>query len=143
MKSISALCWLALVFLVASCTSPVQRRIEKNPSLYNGLSDHQKSLVQRGAIEEGMSKEAVYLAWGRPDRGSRGSKMGKAYERWSYAAYDPVFWGPYGAPGYGWGSGPWLYDPYYAPGPSMSYIPYEERWAEFLNNRVAAWSITR
>lgn len=132
----------ALVLLLASCASPIQHRIEKNPQLFNSLSEHQKALVQQGAIEEGMSKEAVFLAWGRPDRASQGGKMGKAYERWSYAAYDPVFWGPYG-PGYGWGGGPWMYDPYFYPSANVSYVPYEQRWAEFLNNRVAAWSVVK
>ena len=142
MKFASAWLGFALVFLMASCASPIQHRIEKNPQLFNSLSEHQKALVQQGAVEEGMSKEAVFLAWGRPDRASQGGKLGKAYERWSYAAYDPVFWGPYG-PGYGWGGGPWMYDPYFYPSANVSYVPYEQRWAEFLNNRVAAWSVVK
>ncbi len=130
---------LAACLMLASCVSPTQRRIEKNPDLYNALNEHQKELVQHGAIEEGMSKEAVFLAWGKPDRGSRGSKLGKAYERWSYAGYEPAYMSPYG-PAYGWASGPWVYDPYFYPGPPVTMVPYEARWVEFLNNRVSGWS---
>jgi hypothetical protein len=126
------------LLLLASCASPIQHRIERNPDLYGRLNAHQKEMVQHGAIEEGMGKEAVFLAWGKPDRVSNGGKMGKSYARWSYAGFDPVFYGPY-APGYG----PWIYDPYYNLGPAISYLPYEERWAEFLNNHVSAWSITK
>ena len=135
----------ALALLLVSCTSPIQRRIEKNPQIYSGLNEHQKALVQQGTIEEGMSKEAVFLSWGRPDRVASGTKQGKAYERWSYTGYDSV---PTMSVGFGMGYGGYrgrhgyVYaDPIYYGGPAFDYVPYEAARVEFLNKKVSAWSI--
>lgn len=53
--------------LLVSCASPRERRITGNPQLYQSLSTGDQVLVQQGRIREGMSKEAVFLALGRPD----------------------------------------------------------------------------
>ncbi len=130
------LCTTAL--LLASCAAPIARRIEKNPEIYNRLSESQKTLVQHGQIEEGMSKDAVWLSWGAPFRISNGSKLGKIYEQWSYAGYEPVYNTSIGI-GYSHRRG----DPYYYADPFVNYVPYEARRAEFLNDRVSAWTATR
>ncbi|OAI57003.1 hypothetical protein AYO49_00355 [Verrucomicrobiaceae bacterium SCGC AG-212-N21] len=134
-----------VALLMVSCTSPIVKRIERNPDIYNALSTRHKELVAQGKVEEGMSKKAVFLAWGRPDRAAQGSKGGKAYERWSYAGYDPVYsvgYGP-GAWGGGWGyrSG-YYYTPFYYE-PMMTYVPYEAAKVEFLNGTVTAWAKSR
>src|SRR5207247_2378184 len=100
MKIIPAL-MAASALLIASCTSPIVRRIERNSDLYQALSTRQKELVQQGRIEEGMNKKAVFLAWGKPDRAAKGSRNGREYERWSYADYEPTYTaGPSSGPTY-------------------------------------------
>jgi hypothetical protein len=151
MKIIPALLSAATLLLVASCTSPIVQRIERNPDIYNSLSERHKALVQQGKIEEGMTKKAVFLSWGRPDRAAQGSKNGKAYEKWSYAAYAPTYNSGFGyGPGfggfYGGGSGlygsPFCYDSFFYD-PMTLYVPYEARRVEFLNGIVFAWSRSR
>ena len=148
MKTIPALCSVVAVLLMASCASPIQRRIEKNPQLYSALSDRHKILVQRGEIEEGMSKPAVFLSWGRADRVATGTKHGKAYERWSYSGYEAVRATSFGMGfGYSHFHGRYGYD--YAYGPAIypesivDYVPYEAARVEVLVSKVSAWSATR
>jgi hypothetical protein len=141
MKTFPVLLAAAAALLLASCASPVAKRIERNPDIYNKLSERHKSLVAQGEIEEGMSKQAVFIAWGRPDRAFKGSKSGKPMEQWSYLAYDSVPGGFWGA-GYGYGGwyGPGhYYDPFFAYQPMISYVPYERAKVEFTNARVSAW----
>ena len=136
--------------LLASCTAPVARRIEKNPALFNSLNDRQKALVQRGGIEEGMGKDAVWLAWGPANRIATGSREGRAFERWSYTGIDPVFGTPigFGAGGGYWGSGPFVGsgyygNPYYFQQPNLVYVPYEARRVEFTGGKVTSWAAGR
>lgn len=143
MKSLSALLVATASLFLASCASPVAKRIERNPEIYNKLSERHKSLVARGEIEEGMSKQAVFIAWGRPDRAFRGSRNGRAMEQWSYLAYDSV---PGAWMGPGWGYGGWYgprygyhYDPFFVYQPMVSYVPYESAKVEFSNSKVTAW----
>ncbi len=146
MKSLPTLLATTAVLLLASCTSPIVKRIERNPEIYNKLSERQKALVSRGEIEEGMSKPAVFIAWGRPDRVFKGSRNGRTMEQWSYVAYDAV---PTGYPGIGFGygigyggchgRGGYYYDPFYYYQPMISYVPYEGAKVEFTNARVTAW----
>jgi hypothetical protein len=147
MRIIPPLLLAAAALFMVSCTSAIVKRIERNPEIYNSLSSQHKALVQQGRVEEGMTKQAVFLSWGKPDRAARGSKSGKTYERWSYAGYDPVYttslsyragyWGyhPHGRGYYG-------YDPFYYE-PIMTYVPYEARRVEFLNGIVTSWSRSR
>ena len=132
--------------LFASCAAPVTRRIEKNPQLYSALSDRHKAMVQRGQIEEGMTKEAVFLAWGKPERASKGTRNGKTVERWSYTAYNAVHTSSIGfgvGMGYGGFYGGPFYDTMFYREPVATYVPYEARWAEFVSGKVTAWSADR
>ena len=145
MRIVSALLCATIALLIASCTSPIVKRIERNPEIYNALSEHHKELVQRGAVVEGMTKKAVFLAWGQPDHAAQGSRNGKQYEKWSYAGYDPVY-----TSGFGFGGGYWggynrncFYDRGFIYEPMMTYVPYEEARVEFLNGIVFAWSRSR
>lgn len=132
----------ATVLLLASCGSPIARRIEKHPEIYNRLSEYHKALVQRGQIEEGMGKDTVRLSWGDPFRISNGSKQGRRYEQWSYAAYDPIYNTGVGL-GYARGLSRHNDSAYYYAEPFVNYVPYEARRVEFLNDRVSAWTATR
>lgn len=99
-------------------------------------------LVQHGQLTEGMSTDAVRLAWGSPSRISHGSKLGKSYEQWSYAGYAPVYNTRIGF-GYSHGYGERCDPSYMYADPFVNYVPYEARRVEFLNGRVTAWTATR
>jgi hypothetical protein len=156
MRFIPALLSAATLLFVASCTSPIVLRIERNPEIYNALSERHKALVQQGRVEEGMTKGAVFLSWGRPDHVSHGSRNKKAYEKWSYSGYaaayrtelgyGPHFGGFYGGAGYR-GYDPFWYDGFYNDpffyDHVTTYVPYEARRVEFSNGIVFAWSATR
>lgn len=145
MKTLPTLVLATAALLLVSCASPIAKRIERNPEIFNKLSERHKSLVSKGEIEEGMSKQAVFIAWGRPDRAFKGSRNGRALEQWSYLAYDAVPGGWYGP---GWGYGGWYgpragygyhYDPFFVYQPMVNYVPYESAKVEFTNQRVSAW----
>lgn len=141
MKSVLTLSLSAIALLLASCTSPIVKRIEHNPEIYAALSEPHKAMVARGEISEGMTKQAVFIAWGRPDRGSKGSQNGKAYERWSYSGYEAIHGTSVGfGPSY---SGCGYYDTGFYYAPTVTYLPYEARRVEFLNSKVKAWSTAR
>lgn len=140
-------CALCALFL-ASCTSTVARRIEKYPEAFNALSNRQKALVQLGRIDEGMGKDAVWLAWGSATRIATGSVAGKTYERWSYRGYDPVIGTGMRYSGVNWSNGPFLgygsfVEPYAYPDPLLNYVPYEARCVEFTEGKVSAWMAGR
>src|SRR3981081_4368065 len=61
--------------LLPGC-STVESRIKSNPQIYASLSPADQALVRQGQIREGMSKAAVFLAWGNPDRVRSGSATG-------------------------------------------------------------------
>ena len=134
--------------LLASCTAPVQKRIEHNPQIYSALSERHKAMVAQRKIEEGMSKGAVFIAWGKADRIGKGSKNGKDFERWSYTGFDTV--PGYGAGGYGLGYGygggfyghRYIYDPLFYYDPFVT-VPYEAGRVEFTNGKVSAWSVAK
>src|SRR5262245_40933726 len=135
MKSLSSLLAAATLLCLVSCTSPIVKRIERNPEIYSSLSTHHKEMVQHGAIEEGMTKKAVFLAWGKPDRAAQGSKNGRTYEKWSYAGYDPVYTTGFGVNGGYWGgyNRYSYYDRGFLYEPMMTYVPYEASRVEFTD----------
>lgn len=141
--------------LLSSCAnSTPQGRIERNPQLFSALSGKDRDLVSRGVIREGMTRDAVFLAWGAPDETSVGRKSGREIEQWTYLGQRPVRttsmnvglgfggWGPYGwggpwggwggwgGPGWGWGPG-W--------GSNVMYVPYAARVVNFRAGRVLDW----
>ncbi len=139
MKTILALAGCAA--LLASC-APVtpDARINANPTLYSKLSEKEKSLVREGRIANGMSPDAVYLAWGRPSREYEGHERGKATLRWDYTGTMPVY--TTGWSGY---YGSYWRRPYYgyALGPEVTYVPYRRASVWFENRRVTSWERAR
>jgi hypothetical protein len=76
-----------LVALLASfltACSTVESRIKSNPQVYASLSPADQAWVRQGQIREGMSKAAVFLAWGNPDRIRTGVRLGYPFEAWVY-----------------------------------------------------------
>ncbi len=150
-----ALLLLSFALFLTSCATNSERRIQRNPELYASLSKRDKDLVQRGAVAEGMSRDAVFLAWGRPGRVMSGSRSGRGRERWAYFSTAPVSnisvgygYGGYGPhpfysrfgvhPLYGYGYGPgWGY------GSGVDFVPVIDRTVEFENGKVVAWERLR
>ncbi|WP_395746757.1 hypothetical protein [Prosthecobacter sp.] len=135
------------------CSSTPKTRIEKNPQMYGRLSARDQHLVTHGLIHEGMTRDAVFLAWGRPDAVSYGVNRGRESENWTYEGQRPVRsmsmnlgfgYGGFGPWGFG-GWGPYGFGgfPYYGGGSTTTYVPYTSGVAEFVNGRVVSWKSTK
>lgn len=102
-----------------------------------------------GRIAEGMSRDAVYLAWGSPERVTRGSEGGAEFERWRYTELRPVYpghtWTGFGVGyglGYGYGGG-YRYGRFY-PGYAVidygpDYVPVTAATVKFRSGKVVGW----
>lgn len=148
---------LAIATFFVQCSSTPQTRIEKNPQMFSKLSAKDRQLVTHGLIREGMTRDAVFLAWGRPDAVSVGINRGRESENWTYEGQRPVRsmnmtmgfgyggfgYGGFGYPGFG-GFGPYGYGgyPMWGSGTSVTYIPYTAGTADFVNGRVVSWKST-
>jgi hypothetical protein len=155
------LCVAASALILASCET-TQDRISKNPEIYQRLSASDQALVSQGQIRTGMSRNAVWLAWGGPERKIIGNMRGHPTETWIYITYETApypYWGPYGPWGWGYGFGasyafvrtrhhghsfvffgsPY-YDPfYYAYIPPSIPVPYKT--VTFENGRVVSFQL--
>lgn len=124
---------------MAGC-STIQSRMKENPAAFQRLSPKQQQLVANGNVSEGMSKNAVYIAWGNPDRITYGSKRGTLDERWLYFGYDftqvpsydffPVYAG-------GFVYNDYIYSPQYVS------TPYVDKGVVFEKERVVNWMRSR
>ena len=95
---------VALSALITTSCETTENRISKNPEIYQRLSANDQAVVSRGQIRPGMSQNAVWLAWGSPERKITGNMRGHATETWIYITYETApypYWGPYGP----WGVG--------------------------------------
>src|SRR5438477_13073295 len=90
----------ASALILASC-STTETRISGHPEIYQSLSSRDQALVSQGQIRAGMSQNAVWLAWGSPDRKIVGNMRGRPSETWIYVSYTTA---PYG---YGYPYGPY------------------------------------
>jgi hypothetical protein len=146
----------ASALFLAGCATPEQR-ISDHPEIFQTLGPRDQELVKAGKIREGMSQDAVWLAWGTPDQKATGVARGKPVETWIYNDYyyanSPYAYpyGPFGYGGYYGGHvifhrhgghrfaiiGDPFYDPFY-----YSYIPprvaYPSKTATFQNGRVVS-----
>lgn len=147
--SLALFCALALPG--CETLNPAQRRIKQRPELFAGLSEKEKALVDQGKIEEGMSRDAVYLAWGRPGYIMTGNRNKRGNEKWAYFHTAPVqtasmgfgsyashpFYSSYGIhPAYGYG---YRYRSGRGVSTGVDYLPYIGSTVEFINGRVVAW----
>src|SRR5512133_803783 len=129
----STLAIAAGTLILTSCSTP-QTRISDRPDLYQSLSQRDQSLVSQGNIRIGMSRTAVWLAWGSPDRKIVGNMGGGPTETWLYIYYS-TYYPPYA---------PWAYfgDPFYDPF-YYSYIPpsipYPGKIVTFAKGRVVSF----
>ena len=81
--------------VLTSCSTP-QTRISEHPNLYQNISHRDQALVNQGQIRIGMSRPAVWLAWGSPDRKIIGNMGGGTTETWVYTYYANCPYYPYG-----------------------------------------------
>jgi hypothetical protein len=125
--------------LLTSC-STIESRISENPEIYRNLSSRDQALVNQGEIRYGMSRNAVWLAWGSPDFKVIGNMRGHSTETWIYVHYATYpyypYYGPYG-PGFGFFGDP-FYDPFYYSLIPPS-IPYPYKTVTFSNGRVVSF----
>ncbi len=89
-----------------SCSSTPQKRIAKFPDKFSTLTADDQSLVEQGRIQQGMTKDAVYLAIGKPEQITYGANKSGEYEQWNYNTLTPVVTNNVSI-GVGWGGGPW------------------------------------
>jgi hypothetical protein len=125
--------------LLTSC-STIESRISENPEIYRNLSSRDQALVNQGQIRYGMSRNAVWLAWGSPDSKVIGNMRGHFTETWIYVHYATYpyypYYSPYG-PGFGYFGDP-FYDPFYYSLIPPS-IPYPYKTVTFSNGRVVSF----
>ena len=152
---------VALSALIIAGCETTEKRISKHPEIYQNLSVNDQRLVSQSQIRPGMSPNAVWLAWGSPDRKIVGNMRGVPTETWVYINYETApysyypYYGAYGPWGYPFGGGfgfvrtrhhgrsfvffgsP-FYDPfYYAYIPPSIPVPYKV--VTFANGRVVSW----
>src|SRR6266566_8801230 len=153
---------IAIGALIFAGYSTTETRISGHPEIYQSLSSRDQALVSQGQIRDGMSPNAVWLAWGSPDRKIVGNMRGRPTETWIYVHYTTYCPYPSYGPDYGWGYGFGLtfvgiagrhhrhggrsfvffgspfYDPFY-----YSYIPpsipYPYKTVTFANGRVMSF----
>jgi len=121
--------------VLTSCSTP-QTRISEHPDLYQSLSHRDQALVSQGQIRIGMSRTAVWLAWGSPDRKIIGNMGGGPTETWVYVYYATCPYYPFepldeyfGAP---------LYDPFcYSWFPPS--IPFPGKLVSFAHGKAVSF----
>ncbi len=124
----------------ATVTSP-ESRIAGDPELFDALPGKHRDLVRRGQVTEGMSRDAVYLAWGRPHERKQSSRDGRARETWVYYGSEAV---PVQTVGIGVGYGGGYYGrgcagPFYDFGYDYARRDYVAGKVEFDGDRVDFW----
>ena len=121
--------------ILTSCSTP-QTRISDHPDLYQSISHRDQALVNQEQIRIGMSRPAVWLAWGSPDRKIIGNMGGGTTETWVYTYYASYPYYPYepldeyfGAP---------LYNPFcYSWFPPS--IPYPGKLVTFAHGKAVSF----
>lgn len=122
--------------VLSSCSTP-QTRISERPDLYQSLSPRDQALVNQGQIRIGMSRTAVWLAWGTTDRKIIGNMGNGPTETWIYTYYATYPYYPYYDPLDVYFGAP-LYDPFcYSWFPQS--IPYPGKVVTFAHGRVASF----
>ena len=73
----------AAVVLAAGCETP-RTRAHDRQSAFTKLSAADRRLVLRGMVRDGLSADAVYIAWGEPDEKRAFTSGKEGVERWLY-----------------------------------------------------------
>ena len=102
-----------------------ESRISRHPEMFQHLSARDQALVSHGQIRPRMTTDAVWLAWGTPDRRIPDNMRGRPTETWIYLRYETP--PSYGAPYY-YGPFDWSYIP--------PKFPYASKGVTFSNGKV-------
>jgi hypothetical protein len=139
MRAFAFFCLAGGLAVLTGC-STVESRIKERPDVFNSLPERQRALVTSGQVTEGMTRDAVYLAWGKPDHVVQGSERNQPIEEWVYDATRsqivpgyrpvPVIYGERGRYHSGWD---YVFDPVVV---TQSY-PYKS--IRFEDGRAVAW----
>lgn len=70
--------------LTACATSTVDKRRSERMAAYQELTPEFQKLADTGEIKVGMPKDAVYIAWGKPDDITYSETVGGKLETWLY-----------------------------------------------------------
>ena len=140
LQSASTLSVITGLLILTSCSTP-ETRISEHPDVYQSLSRKDQALVTQGQIRLGMSRTAVWLAWGRADQKIVGNMGGGPTETWIYNYYATYPYYPYYAPLDVYFGAP-LFDPFcYSWFPQS--IPYPGKIVTFANGRVASFQYVK
>jgi hypothetical protein len=139
MKAVMMLLLLAVTFL-CGCATTIEDRKKERLTTYSQLQPEAQTLVDTGQIKVGMPKDAVYIAWGKPDQVVQSESDQGRNESW---LYHDSYLVPYSYWSYGYGGWGSYYHPYYyAPPYLMSdFYPqyYVRREVQFQNDQVKHW----
>jgi hypothetical protein len=149
MNPVPRLALALAAFVMSSCATAFERRIERYPEAWAQLPEEHKALAAQARVAEGMGRDAVFFSWGPPHRVSEGADRGRRFERWDYFAYTPVYSYRSGF-GFGYGYGGYGYRGYcpagygfYDFGPDIFYVPREAANVDFEGGRVVAYTRER
>lgn len=128
----------------------INRRISKNQGKFQKLSSYHQSKVSNGDLAEGMSKDAVFLAWGKPDKVTDSTMHGAKSELWMYTGREARPTTSIGI-GYGFPYGAGFFDRYnyenHGPGwdfeSDVRMVETMDRTVHFKNGSVVGWQRTR
>ena len=148
---------LTLAAIVAGCASPA-RRAHDNPAAFGKLSPADRKLVLHGHVHAGLGRDAVLIAWGKPNErydvaGGASSKEKPPREVWIYrrdlttygpiGSYDqwqpgtsrfPLTAGPLFGPGFGYGGSG--YEGFLLYHPRVRYTDVFFRRAVFVDGKL-------
>ena len=157
MKSIGLALMVAGALLLVACQSTstgdpnrlpnqlaVNARIKQNGEKYSKLSSSQKAAVRKGTVSKGMKKDAVRLAWGKPDKTQQTSSSNEKKEQWIFYRREEVdidYQSPYGMISRFHRSSNKYYDGY--TNSTLSTVQRVDRTVSFVNGRVVSWTRTR
>ncbi|MBV9657141.1 MAG: hypothetical protein JO295_03420 [Verrucomicrobia bacterium] len=146
--------------LLSACANTQQSRAKDRPAAFKRLSPGDQQLVLNGQLRDGLDKDAVYIAWGAPDRVFEGRHSGHPFESWVYLTQrtavvntGPFYYGPYlglypgvgyvrgGRRGFAYFGG--YYDPAFLYGPQFAttLVPYKK--AVFVDGRLQTFEVLR
>lgn len=131
---------LAVAFLTG-CASTIEDRRMERLSAYSQLPPETQTLVDTGQIKVGMPKDAVYIAWGKPDQIIQSESPQGRTEIWLYhgSVLRPYHYWHYG---YGWGS-PFYHGYYYSALPYLETDWYPQYYVSaevnFQDDKVVNW----
>ena len=75
---------LTIFFTGCSTLGTIQSREKERATAYAALPPQTQALVNQGRVAVGMTPDAVYMAWGRPDEVLQSGDPSGVYTTWVY-----------------------------------------------------------